>query len=150
MDFALYAVQVKVPAYNQDGLQTQTQLSDMLDVQLAVVWPLEKPCLDRILLREEGNEGIALLDVGCGNGAWDVRVAETYKNLTVTGVDLEQSNVDKASQRAGTSPASARLSHFTANAYELSQQFRSGTFDVAACRSVLYTLPHADRVVVEI
>lgn len=37
----------------------------------------------------------------------------------------------------------------TANAYELSKTYK-GVFDVATCRSVLYTLPNADRVVVEI
>ena len=133
------------PSYCQDGLQSDEQLSDMLDVQLAGVWPLEKPCFNRILIQEE----MKVLDVGCGNGAFAIKLAEAFPNLSLTGVDLEEANIARASRRASSSPAADRVSWHTANAYELSQTY-DGIFDVATCRSVLYTLPNADRVVLEI
>eukprot|EP00977_Amphora_coffeiformis_P026108 scaffold24048_cov194-Amphora_coffeaeformis.AAC.19 len=158
------------PAYIQEGLQSEEGLGQMLELQLQVVFPLELPSLEKIFLRHNTTSSsrasptnttrrTRVLDVGCGQGAWACRLAEHFTNLDITGVDLEQSNVDLARVRAAklvsSSPSSNNNNntlHFdTANAYHLSDKYDDQeAFHVACCRSMLYTVPHPERIVAQI
>lgn len=139
--------EVDHPAYIQDGLQSEEGLGQMLELQLQVVFPLELPSLEKILTVRPK---MRVLDVGCGQGAWACRLAERFSGVDITGVDLEQTNVDLAHARARSALLSSNstLSFVTANAYNLSDHYE--TFDMTSCRSMLYTVPHAERVVAEI
>ena len=172
------------PEYIQDGLQTEEQLGSMLSLQLDVVWPLELPTLEPLLLPRPAiaagtpSPPLKVLDVGCGQGAWAARVAERFEGTMVMGVDLEEGNIAAARRAAAASPAASRLEFGVANAYALcgagagiedggdaagvgggavasaatttTTTIVPGTFDVAACRSMLYTVPHPGAVVAQL
>ena len=138
----------EAPAYMQSGLQSEAELGSMLDLQLQLTWPMELPTL-RAIVPEKGL--VRVLDVGCGQGRFARKIVEEFSNVAVLGVDLEQPNVDIAQQSAVASRAAARLNFERGNAYDLSSISKvHGLFDIVSCRSMLYTLPEVDRVVVSI
>jgi ubiquinone/menaquinone biosynthesis C-methylase UbiE len=55
-----------------------------LAAQAEMIWPLEKPILERLGLAKAG----AVLDMGCGTGRISGRIAATWPNLDVHGLDL--------------------------------------------------------------
>jgi ubiquinone/menaquinone biosynthesis C-methylase UbiE len=78
--------------------------------------------------------GQHLLDVGCGVGVTARWLAEHHQ-VTVTGVDLRASMVERAFETARQSQASSQLRFETADAQSL--PFESESFDVVLCESVL-------------
>jgi 2-polyprenyl-3-methyl-5-hydroxy-6-metoxy-1,4-benzoquinol methylase len=137
----------RIPEYIQDGLQSEENLGNMLDLQLQLVWPLELPFLERIVSISTETK---VLDVACGQGSFAKKMAD-HLGARVHGVDLEASNIAAAKRRhvdlANNDDDKQRLTFETANAYDLSS-FRN--MDVATCRSMLYTVPNPEKIVSQI
>ena len=137
------------PAYLQDSLQSEAELGLMLDLQLKLVWPLEHPLLAAHFAASARSD-VRCLDVGCGQGGFALALAKSFPRAAVHGVDLESSNIEAARRSARSLPdeIARRVSFAEANAYELS--IPAGSYDVACCRSMLYTLPTPERIVAQI
>src|SRR5579864_6659829 len=113
-----------------------------LDAQARAIWPQEVPLLRRYPLPAEAR----ILDAGCGTGEAASRLAELFPRASVLGVDIIDDHLDRARSRyANLAP---RLCFEHQSIFELSAADRS--FDLTVCRHVLHSIPHADRVLVEL
>ena len=79
-------------------------------------------------------DGMHVLDVGCGPGSITVGVAARIGSGFVTGLDLSESQVELASQRAEETGVS-NVRFQTGNAYQL--PFDDGQFDAVFCHALL-------------
>jgi SAM-dependent methyltransferase len=113
-----------------------------LDAQARAIWPQEIPLLQRYVLPPEPG----ILDAGCGTGEGASRLAELFPRARVLGVDIVDPHLELARKRyAHLAP---RLTFQHQSIFELSAADRS--FDLTVCRHVLHSIPHADRVIVEL
>ena len=106
-----------------------------LAAQAEAIWPQEKP----ILLRPSPPRSV--LDVGCGTGEITARLAELFPQAALTGIDLEESHLERARLRCPR----ARFEKGDA----LALQFGDAQFDLAVCRHLLQAVPDARRVLEE-
>ncbi len=77
------------------GQQEQMEAPSMvgtLRTQAAMIWPHEKPVLERLGLGDVAT----LADLGCGTGQFAGRVAETWPAMEVTGLDMFEGHLDLA------------------------------------------------------
>lgn len=107
-----------------------------LEAQAEAIWPQERP----IFLRHPAPRRI--VDVGCGTGEITARLAELYPHAAITGVDLEESHLERARKRA------PRASFRKADALAL--PFEDGQFDLAVCRHLIQAVPDAQKVISEL
>ena len=113
-----------------------------LDAQARAIWPQEVELIRRYSLSADAR----ILDAGCGTGEVASRLAELFPRARVLGVDILDNHLELARSRyAALAP---RLSFEHQSVYELNAA--DGTFDLTACRHVLHSIPHADRVVAEL
>lgn len=54
---------------------------------------------DRLLLRAQLGDGLAVLDVGCGLGGTLAGLAERYPAMKLTGIDIEERQIARAGRR---------------------------------------------------
>jgi SAM-dependent methyltransferase len=81
-----------------------------------------------------------VLDVGCGVGHWGMLLASVMReDVRVTGVDREESWVEKATERAKARGLEGRFTYLRAEAQRL--PFPDDTFDLVTCQTVLIHLP---------
>ena len=78
----------RVP-YGQQPQMEHPTMAGTLEAQAQMIWPLEKPILERLGIAKAG----AVLDMGCGTGRISGRIAATWPNLEVQGVDLFQGHL---------------------------------------------------------
>jgi ubiquinone/menaquinone biosynthesis C-methylase UbiE len=113
-----------------------------LDAQARAIWPQESPLLLRYSLPAESR----ILDAGCGTGEGSSRLAELFPQASVLGVDIIDHHLDLARSRY---PALApRLAFDHQSIFEL--KAADDTFDLAVCRHVLHSIPHASQVIAEL
>jgi ubiquinone/menaquinone biosynthesis C-methylase UbiE len=113
-----------------------------LAAQARAIWPQEIPLLRLYALPAEPR----ILDAGCGTGEGSSRLAESFPGAQVLGVDIVDSHLELARRRyASLAP---RLTFEHQSIFELKAADRS--FDLAVCRHVLHSIPHADRVIAEL
>jgi len=113
-----------------------------LDAQTRAIWPQEVPLLRRYALPGEAH----ILDAGCGTGEGSSRLAELFSSAKVLGIDIIEQHLELARSRyANFAP---RLAFEHQSVFELKAGDRS--FDLAVCRHVLHSIPHADRVIAEL
>jgi SAM-dependent methyltransferase len=103
-----------------------------LAAQAEAIWPQERPIFAR-----HGSPG-KILDVGCGTGEITARMAELWPNAGLTGVDLEESHLEKARQKVPQ--ATFRKGD------ALALPFADGSFDLAVCRHLVQAVPDAKKV----
>jgi ubiquinone/menaquinone biosynthesis C-methylase UbiE len=113
-----------------------------LDAQAKAIWPQEAPLFHRYELPSSPQ----ILDAGCGTGEATWRVAELYPDAHVLGVDIVDSHLELARERAAQ--YAPRVSFENQSIYEL--QFDDGRFDLTVCRHVLHSIPYADKVIGEL
>ncbi|GAA2813788.1 SAM-dependent methyltransferase [Nonomuraea dietziae] len=77
------------------------------DHQIAA--PVSEAHLDRLLRRARLPEGARVLDLGCGEGFWLVRLLEMYGDATGDGVDISQTALDAARAAATAKGVADRL-----------------------------------------
>ncbi len=112
-----------------------------LAAQARAIWPQEQPLLERYGLPRDAR----ILDLGCGTGEITVRLAELFPDATVIGVDLEQSHLNTATQRAAR--FGARVEFKRGDAYEL--PFDDASFDLSVNRHMTQAVPEAWKVIAE-
>ena len=106
-----------------------------LAAQAEAIWWQEKP----IFLKHPAPKSI--VDVGCGTGEITARLSELYPQAAITGVDLEESHLERARKRAPR----ARFEKGDAMAL----QFGDAQFDLAVCRHLIQAVPDARKVIQE-
>ena len=113
-----------------------------LAAQARAIWPQEVPLLHRYALPAEPQ----ILDAGCGTGEAASRLAELFPQARVLGVDIIDHHLELARSRyARLAP---RLTFEHQSVFELAAADRS--FDLTACRHVIQSIPHPDRVIAEL
>src|SRR6267378_1427296 len=110
-----------------------------LAAQIEAIWPQEKPIFER------HPPPRSVLDVGCGTGEVNFRLASLFAKASFTGVDLEEAHLDRAS--AKNAPFGDRVRFQRDDAMHLS--LKDAQFDLAMSRHVLQALPDAPRAVQE-
>jgi ubiquinone/menaquinone biosynthesis C-methylase UbiE len=130
------------PLNPQAALMADESMVRTLAAQCAAIWPQERLLLQRYALAA----GATLLDVGCGTGEFSVRFADEHPAAQVTGVDVIESSLALARERARKHGSRVRFA--VGDAYALG--FPDGSFDLVACRHVLQAIPHAERVLAEL
>ena len=112
-----------------------------LAAQIEAIWPQE----ERIFDRHPFGSG-SVLDVGCGTGELEAVLAAKYPQATFTGIDLEETHLDRA--RAKNAKFGSRVQFQTGDA--LAIPFSDNSFDFVVCRHLLQAVPNAPQVLREI
>ena len=113
-----------------------------LDAQARAIWPQEIELIRRYALDGE----MDILDAGCGTGEGASRFAGLFPQARVLGVDvLDQSLALARSRYAHLAP---RLRFESRSVFDLG--LPDGSFDLTACRHVVHSIPHAERVYAEL
>jgi SAM-dependent methyltransferase len=113
-----------------------------LAAQIEAIWPQEKRLIDLYRLPRNAR----VLDVGAGTGEFSARIAETFQDATVLGIELLPASVQFARDKhAAFAP---RLSFETGDAFNLAQP--DDSFDLVANRHMIQSVPHVDRVLAEL
>lgn len=112
-----------------------------LAAQAEAIWPQEEPLFRRYPLPA----GARVLDVGCGTGELELRLAPLFPQASFLGIDVEEPHLDRARERCA--PYGDRVRFDPGDALALS--FPSGQFDLVISRHVLQVLPDAPRAVAE-
>jgi ubiquinone/menaquinone biosynthesis C-methylase UbiE len=110
-----------------------------LAAQAEMIWPQERPLLERIGLPEART----VLDLGTGTGEAAGRIARTWPHLRVEGVDLFEGHLEVA-RRNHPPQAVPNLRFSQADARAL--PFPGGSFGAVVCRHVTHAIPDPDRV----
>jgi ubiquinone/menaquinone biosynthesis C-methylase UbiE len=113
-----------------------------LAAQARAIWPQESALFRRYNLSGE----LRILDAGCGTGEITSRLGEMYAQARVLGVDIIDAHLALARSRAAALAPRVTFEH--QSIFELNVPDR--TFDLVVCRHVLHSIPHADRVIVEL
>lgn len=87
-----------------------------------------------------------VLDVGCGNGGLSFSLANIRPDLRITGVDPEESSLERASKIAAEN-GWVNLSFEKGDGHQLN--FEDGSFDAVLCQTVLTHVQDAQKVVHE-
>lgn len=111
-----------------------------LAAQAEAIWPQEEKIFDRHSLG-----GREVLDVGCGTGEIEFRLAKKYGHATFIGIDLEEAHLERA--RARCAQFGKRVEFAKGDA--LSLPFPDESFDLVICRHVLQAIPDAPRAISE-
>lgn len=127
------------PQYDQMAHESMVR---NLAAQANAIWPQEAPILERLVLPA----GARIVDVGCGTGEADWRMADAWPDARIVGVDLIESHLEIARRRCAAYGERVRFE--VANAFAL--PFETGTFDLAVCRHVLQAVPAPERVIAEL
>jgi ubiquinone/menaquinone biosynthesis C-methylase UbiE len=113
-----------------------------LSAQARAIWPQEMPLLRRYPLPARAR----LLDAGCGTGEGSSRLAELFPQSSVLGVDIIDTHLELARSRYAALAPRLRFEH--QSIFELAAP--DDSFDLAVCRHVLHSIPHADSVIAEL
>jgi SAM-dependent methyltransferase len=113
-----------------------------LSAQAQAIWPQEKILVERYGLPAD----IRILDAGCGTGEASSRLAEHFPRSQVLGVDIIDAHLDLARTRCRS--LAARLAFENRSIFELG--LPDGYFDLVACRHVLQSIPHPEKVLAEL
>ena len=130
------------PLNPQHEQMTHASMLRTLAFQAEAIWPQESLLFDRYRLPERPD----ILDLACGTGEGTVRLAKRYPQSHILGIDLEESLLVHARNRAGASGAD--LSFETGNAYALRQA--DASFDLTVCRHLLQIVPDPVKIVHEV
>jgi ubiquinone/menaquinone biosynthesis C-methylase UbiE len=112
-----------------------------LDAQARAIWPQEIELVRRYALPDNAR----ILDAGCGTGEGSSRLAELFPKADILGVDIIDAHLDLARARYRNFAPRLRFEH--QSIYELNAADRS--YDLVACRHVIHSIPHPERVLAE-
>jgi SAM-dependent methyltransferase len=113
-----------------------------LAAQAEAIWPQEEPLFRRHPLPPEAR----VLDVGCGTGELEARLAAVFTDASFLGLDLEETHLERA--RARCAASGARVQFETGDALAL--PLPADAFDLVISRHVLQSVPDAPRAVAEL
>jgi ubiquinone/menaquinone biosynthesis C-methylase UbiE len=125
----------------QDEMEHPTMVGT-LRAQIEMIWPLERPLLERLGLPGAGS----VVDLGAGTCEASGRIARTWPALRVTAVDLFEGHL--ALGRREHPPAQVpNLATLVSDARRLPVE--DGSFGAAISRHVTHALPDPERLVAE-
>jgi ubiquinone/menaquinone biosynthesis C-methylase UbiE len=104
-------------------------------------WLFFKPTHRRIL-RQIRVTDLRILDIGCGTGQFATKVLRRFPEARLIGLDLCESMLKKASDRAG-----GRFATVRADSQRL--PFADDSFDIVTCSHSFHHYPDQPRVVAE-
>lgn len=81
-----------------------------------------------------------IVDIGCSEGAFTCRVADTYPDVDVVGIDISERALMRARSRAAAAGQKVRF-----EALDILNRSPHGTFDLVFCCELLYYLGRNDR-----
>ncbi len=113
-----------------------------LTAQAEAIWPQESALFARYRLPDRAR----ILDAGCGTGEGSWRLAETFPDAEVLGVDILDHHLDRARRTHARFAPRLRFEH--RSIFELG--LPDATFDLVTCRHVVQSIPHPERVVAEL
>lgn len=128
--------------YGQQREMEDPTMIGTLQAQAEMIWPIERPLLDRLQLEQCSN----LADLGCGTAQFAGRVAEEWPNLEVSGLDLFEGHLRVAREQwpADRSP-NLHLEQGDARRCPWTNM----SFDVVALRHFLHAIPDPAAVLKE-
>jgi SAM-dependent methyltransferase len=112
-----------------------------LAAQIEAIWPQEEP----IFIRNPFPENARVLDVGCGTGEVIAKLGPLFPTATFTGIDLEESHLERA--RTKNTFLGDRVRFQRDDAMQLS--FSDAQFDLVVSRHVVQAVPDPRRVLEE-
>ena len=113
-----------------------------LAAQVEAIWPQEKAFINFYRLPRNAR----VLDVGAGTGEFSARVAESYPEARVLGIELLPAWVELAREKhAALAP---RLEFEVGDAFAL--DLPDDSFDLVANRHMVQSVPHVDKVLAEL
>jgi len=113
-----------------------------LEAQAQLIWPVERPLLERLGLPRAHR----VLDLGCGTGRAAGRIAQAWPHLEVLGLDLFEGHLSVA-RRDYPAALHPQLSFVQGDARATG--LPDGAFDAVVIRHVLHALPDPDPVLRE-
>src|SRR6266581_1358691 len=102
---------------------------------IAALWPNAGP-----------DPGVQLIELGCGPGFYSCKLAERFRNISVTGVDRSESQLRRARERADALGLS-NCCFKRIDALELS--CADGKFDIVIASRLFTIVPEQNRVIAE-
>ena len=98
-------------------------------------------------LATRGDGGIcSVLDFGCGAGDFLIELARTRPQIRCMGLDIADSAIDRASNRAQSAGVKNRIHWKVGDVSALSQiGERTNSFDVIVCRDMYYLLDRLEQ-----
>jgi ubiquinone/menaquinone biosynthesis C-methylase UbiE len=102
---------------------------------------------DMLVMALELKEGMKVLDIGCGTGAFTEFIAQGSKNIDFTGLDLDQNLIDHVSKKANTLSNGSTLTFFQGDAFRL--PFEDNSFDVVMSYTLFINLKDSKGVLNE-
>lgn len=85
--------------------------------------------------------GTEVLDIGCGIGGVDLLLAEWFGAARVVGIDVEEPNLQLATQRAAEKDLADRVSYRLVEAKPGPLPFPAGSFDVVFSKDAIIHIP---------
>lgn len=123
-----------------EALQVEDVISPILEAQVEAIWPQERAIVARYDLPADPT----ILDVGCGTGELEARLAELWPAATIVGLDVAPNLLDIARRRT------AGLGNVTFCAGSGARlPFADETFDAVFCRHVLQAIENPAEVLEE-
>ena len=105
----------------------------------SIATPAERAAWDRILaLVIPSRNGLDALDIGCGTGFLSLELAG--RGHRVSGIDFAPAMLAEARRKAAERDLAIRFEQGDAEQLP----FAAGSFDLAVCRHLLWTLPHPE------
>lgn len=125
----------------QADQMTDESMVRCLAAQATAVWPQESLLLDTYVLPAN----CTMLDIACGTGEISERLARHFPSAHVTGFDLVDEHVKRATSRCADI---AERTHFeVGDAFAL--PLEDNSFDFVTCRHFLQAIPAPEKVLIE-
>lgn len=128
--------------YGQQGPMEDDSMVGTLAAQAEVIWPVERPLLERLGLPACRR----VLDLGCGTGRISGRIAAAWPQLEVLGLDLFEGHLAVA-RRDHPPERFPRLSFRAGDARATG--LPAASFDAVVVRHLLQALPDPQAVLAE-
>jgi len=129
-------------AYGQQEQMEDDSMVGTLRAQAEMIWPLERPLLERWGLDQMRR----IADLGCGTGEFAGRVANAWPLCTVTGLDLFDGHLDVA-RRAHPAETYSNLKFLQGDARHT--ELEADRFDAVTIRHMLHAFSEVDEVLRE-
>jgi SAM-dependent methyltransferase len=129
-------------SYGQQHEMEHPSMAGTLAAQAEMVWPLERPVLERIGLPAARD----VLDAGTGTGEIAGRIARAWPGLGVTGLDLFEGHLAKA--RAAHPPREVPNVAFVKGDFRR-LPWPDGSFGAVLLRHLLHAFPEPEPVLAE-
>ena len=92
------------------------------------------------------DQNIAILDVGCGDGTFTIKIFDSFKPRNIFGVDYSKKGIDVATKKVKKTQKK-RIKFKYIDIYEIDKKIKKYKYDVALLSGVLHHLDRAEVIV---